>query len=179
MTEYRDVIAQFASGVAIVATSALGRNFGMIATSLLSLEPQPPLVAIGLLRGGSTPLALQSNGTFSISLLSDAQRELAELYADRRRQHERQADLARRRRSHGVPAGFDGMVELICVVDQVVPVAAHDLVIAGVIRSRVGSRASRPLIRHASRHGSLATVDDGSPSIRTINSRTDQYYANS
>lgn len=145
--DYRAAIARLASGVAIVSTEFDGELHGMIATSVMSGELDPPVVLVSMARAGATRRAVAARGAFRMGFLAEDQLALAELFSDPGRFAERSAVLSAHRGDDGMPAGLGRLAELACDVIRIDPIVRHDLVIARVRDHRVVDASARALVR--------------------------------
>ncbi|HWM33061.1 MAG TPA: flavin reductase family protein [Pseudolysinimonas sp.] len=145
--DYRAAIARLASGVAIVSTEFDGELHGMIVTSVMSGELDPPLVLVSMARTGATRRAVAARGSFRMGFLAEDEFALAQLFSDPGRFAERAEVLSAHRGDDGMPTGLGRLAELTCDVVRIEPIVRHDLVIARVRQHRVGDASARALLR--------------------------------
>ena len=79
----RDTLRFWASGVSVVTTMNNDKPAGMTASAFNSLSLDPPQIVVCLHKSAYTAQMIQQSGTFAISLLSDDQRRVSELFAGR------------------------------------------------------------------------------------------------
>ncbi|MEZ5881385.1 MAG: flavin reductase family protein [Nitratireductor sp.] len=80
--EFRDVMGQFPTGVAVVCTSSPnGQPQGFTISSFTSLSLTPPLVAFNLKETSPSLKHLRQNGCFSINVLDSTQGDLSTHFA--------------------------------------------------------------------------------------------------
>ncbi len=79
----RDTLRFWSSGVVIVTTQHDGEPAGMTASAFNSLSLDPPQIVICLHKSSYTAQMIEQTGKFAISLLSDDQRNISELFAGR------------------------------------------------------------------------------------------------
>lgn len=83
-TSLREVMAQFATGVTVI-TAGGEHGHGMTANAFTSVSLAPPLVLCCVARTARMHRAIQSAGSFAVSILGGGQEALARYFADRRR----------------------------------------------------------------------------------------------
>ena len=79
--ELREVMRRFPAPVAVVATRLDGQRFGLTVGSLVSLSLEPPLVGISIGKDSSSHEPIRLAGGWTVSLLSGAQRNVAQHFA--------------------------------------------------------------------------------------------------
>lgn len=81
---FRDAMAKFASGVAIVTThDEVGTPYGFTASSFCSVSLCPPLVLVCLARSTRSYPVFARNQSFAISILRSAHVEFAQRFASK------------------------------------------------------------------------------------------------
>lgn len=80
--EFRALMTQFPTGVAIVTTTdEAGRPWGMTCSSLCSVTLSPPTLLVCLRAGSPTLAAMLDRTTFTVNLVHDNAQAVAELFA--------------------------------------------------------------------------------------------------
>jgi flavin reductase (DIM6/NTAB) family NADH-FMN oxidoreductase RutF len=79
--QFRQAMAQFASGVTVVTATRDGKPYGLTASSFASLSLDPPLVLVCLSRTLSTYEIIEGAGVFAVNILSAHQLEVARRFA--------------------------------------------------------------------------------------------------
>lgn len=79
--EFREAMAQFASGVTVVTTALRGEPFGLTASSFASLSLYPPLVLVCLSRALNSHRIIEESGVFAVNILSVRQVEVGRRFA--------------------------------------------------------------------------------------------------
>ncbi|MET8769578.1 flavin reductase family protein [Streptomyces sp. NPDC004658] len=80
--DFRALMSLFPTGVAVIgAVDGAGRPWGMTCSSLCSVSLNPPLLLVCVRTGSPTLAALERTGAFSVNLLHDSARDVAELFA--------------------------------------------------------------------------------------------------
>jgi len=79
--EFREFMAMFPTGVAVVTTvDDLGAPLGMTCSSLASVTLEPPTLLVCLRSGGATLNAVLTSSVFAVNLLRDTGRAVAEVF---------------------------------------------------------------------------------------------------
>jgi flavin reductase (DIM6/NTAB) family NADH-FMN oxidoreductase RutF len=79
--ELREVMRRFPAPVAVVTTQLDRQRFGLTVGSLVSLSLEPPLVGISIGKDSSSHEPIRLAGGWTVSLLSGAQRAVAQHFA--------------------------------------------------------------------------------------------------
>jgi flavin reductase (DIM6/NTAB) family NADH-FMN oxidoreductase RutF len=79
--ELREVMRRFPAPVAVVTTQLDRQWFGLTVGSLVSLSLEPPLVGISIGKDSSSHEPIRLAGGWTVSLLSGAQRAVAQHFA--------------------------------------------------------------------------------------------------
>jgi flavin reductase (DIM6/NTAB) family NADH-FMN oxidoreductase RutF len=80
---FRDIMACFPSGVAIVTTRSEGDPRGLTVSSFCSVSRQPPLVLVCVDRSSNTLPALIAGGGFTVNFLAEGSEQLASHFASK------------------------------------------------------------------------------------------------
>lgn len=137
----RRTIGRFATGVAVVTTSAGGTPHGMTVNSLTSVSLDPPLLLVCLTIGARSTGAVSEAGRFAVNILSARQEHLALRFAKRGEDHFAGLEVTNGR--HAVPIIPDAFAHLECLVEREFVAGDHLVVIGRVIR--VCERDGEPL----------------------------------
>ncbi|MFC9970957.1 flavin reductase family protein [Spirillospora sp. NPDC127200] len=137
----RRTMGRFATGVAVVTTTAGGVPHGMTVNSLTSVSLDPPLLLVCLTTGARTTEAVTGTGRFAVSILSARQEHLALRFARRGEDHF--AGLEVTRGDHRVPVIPDAYAHLECRVERHFAAGDHHVVIGEV--HKVCRRPGEPL----------------------------------
>ncbi|MGA4837354.1 flavin reductase family protein [Streptomyces sp. G45] len=127
----RRTMGRFATGVAVVTTSADGAPHGMTVNSLTSVSLDPPLLLVCLTTGARTTEAVTASGRFAVNILSSRQEHLATRFAQRGADHFAGLDVI-----HGqlhVPVIPDAFARLECTVERHFVAGDHSVVIGEVL----------------------------------------------
>nr|BDI55419.1 oxidoreductase [Streptomyces sp.] len=138
--------AKLTAGVTVVTALDGAGPTGMTVSALTSLSARPPLI-LACLRGSSRTLtALWEQGAFAVSLLTDHQRPVAELFADSSVPPARRFEGSPVRRVLGLPVLADALAWSVCLVEDVRPYGDHHAVVGRVMAVEVNG--GRPLLWH-------------------------------
>lgn len=150
---YRRVISRFATGVAVVAAREGEAIRGMTVNSLTSVSLDPPMLLVCLTIGSRTTGVLARVGCrFGVSILSEAQKNLADAFAVR--DAERQAPL----QIDDPPVIARCAAWLVCTTCEVHEVADH-LVVFGRVDS-ASRGVGDPLVFFEGRYARHIDFDD-------------------
>ncbi|POX37720.1 oxidoreductase [Streptomyces sp. Ru73] len=127
----RRTMGRFATGVAVVTTSADGVPHGMTVNSLTSVSLEPPLLLVCLTTGARTTEAVTSSGRFAVNILSARQEHLAMRFAKRGADHFAGLDVVQGR--HHVPVIPDAFAHLECTVERHFEAGDHIVVLGEVL----------------------------------------------
>jgi flavin reductase ActVB len=154
-TSFREALANFASGVAVVTARGASGPAGFTATAFSSVSLSPPLVLVCVATSASVYGDLTAAPFFGVSVLAEPQRWVAEQFA------RRGVD-----RFQGVPLRVDGVVapliegaiaQLECRPAARHRAGDHAILIGEVVGAKVA--AGRPLLHFSHHFGSF--VSDG------------------
>ncbi|MER5183311.1 flavin reductase family protein [Streptomyces sp. NPDC002896] len=137
----RRTMGRFATGVAVVTTSADGVPHGMTVNSLTSVSLEPPLLLVCLTTGARTTEAVTTAGKFAVNILSARQEHLALRFAKRGTDHFAGLDIVYGR--HQVPVIPGAFAHLECAVERHFVAGDHIVVIGKVLE--VCERDGEPL----------------------------------
>lgn len=155
---FRDVLAQWPSGVTVVTTVVDGVRHGMTASSFSSVSLDPPLVSICLDRRLYSHGLVESSGVFGISVLAKDQAEVARRFAGMA------GDVADRfdgetwsTAATGVPLLDSALGWLDCRVLHAYPGGDHTIFVGEVLAGHAARRTA-PLLFHSRGWGQFADV---------------------
>lgn len=148
--EFREAMARWASGVAVVAVRDPedGRVYGTTVSSLGSLSAEPPRIFFSLGPGAQVLPFLPDGAVFVVNILGGGQRRLAQVFTDPYPVGPNPFPEV------GAPVVADAHVALTCEVERLVDVEPGRLVIGGVIGTWVGA-AGGPLLRYLRKYRTL------------------------
>ncbi len=154
---YRDLIGRFATGVTVITTRVDGVLHGMTANAVSSVSLDPLLLVVCVGHGSTCLEQLKQAEFFGVSILSDAQESLSNLFALPGPPEEdalRGADYVLTDR--GVPRLLGTLGWLECRIHQRIAAGDHDLVL-GEVLDGTRSEEGRPLLFYGGSYERLAT----------------------
>lgn len=149
--EYRAVIGNFATGVAVITTSRDGVAYGTTASALTSLSLDPPMLVLCLNQTSATGAAITTTGRFGVNILNEDQEEAAVRFAGKGQ--EKFKDVKVSSGPLGQPLLDGALAVLECRVVQQVAGGTHVVYLAEVDHGAAGQGA--PLAYFRGRFGRL------------------------
>lgn len=157
--EFRKVMSQFATGVAIV-TGRLGDNVhGMTCNAICSLSSSPMSVLVSLTKESRTEKMIRTAGVFAVNVLSESQGWLSERFAGRHPEHEedRFNGVAWTQGVTGAPILLGSQAYLDCRVATRFDCHAHSLFMGAVV-AIYADESQSPLIFFRSQYMRLESL---------------------
>lgn len=153
---FRQTLARWPSGVAIVTTDGtLGRH-GMTASSFCSLSLDPPLVLVCMDRRIRSHQLIEEHGVFAVSVLGRDHIGLGRRFAGMEPGvKDRFEDAAWETRVTGSPVLTDAAAWVDCKVRHAYPGGDHTIFVGEVVDARV-PRLVSPLLFHSRAWGQIA-----------------------
>jgi len=151
---FRDAMVSTASTVCVVAAMLDGERRGRTVTSMFSLSVEPPTILVSI--GKGSPLAdhIARAGGFSLAVLAEGQRAVADVFAARDRV-DRFATGQWSSWNSGHPRLADAVTAMDCVLVGAIETGTHMLFAGGVVE--VETFADRtPLVWHQRDYRPLA-----------------------
>src|SRR5438105_8012681 len=158
---FREIMACFPSGVAIVTSHEVGtRPRGLTVSAFCPVSLEPPLVLVCIDKASNTLPALQQSGGFTVNFLAGGREHLAVLYASKA---ERKFDGIAWRRPE-LPEGGpvlheDSAAYAVCVTRQAIEAGDH-WVFIGEVEEAANIRDHLPLLYHRRAYRDLAQPPD-------------------
>ncbi len=134
------------SGVAVVTSACLGAKAGTTISSFTSLSLDPALVLLNLALENPVQTMIGQSGIFGITVLSNDQRDLSDLFAGfGKRIQERFDGLETFTLKSTAPLLSGGLAWLDCKVYHIQPLPKSAVIIGEVIDAKVDDRR-KPLV---------------------------------
>jgi flavin-dependent trigonelline monooxygenase, reductase component len=150
----RTVMSRFPTGVTIVATTeADGTPIGLTVNSFTSVSLEPPLVLVCINRSANTHDRLIEAASFTVSILSAGQADLAARFA-KRPSEGRFEGVEWSMAPSGHPVLAESAAWLDCAIHQVIGAGSHSVVLAEAVAVGLGHDA--PLLFHRGSLGPLS-----------------------
>ncbi len=165
---FRDVLAQWPSGVTVVTTVVDGVWHGMTASSFSSVSLDPPLVSICLDRKLYTHGLIQGSGVFGVNVLAKDQAEVARRFAGMSGPvTDRFAGETWSLAGTGSPLLDSSLGWVDCRVVHEHPGGDHTIFVGEVVAAHTARRTA-PLLFHSRGWGQFADV---LPDVATLSDR--------
>ncbi|WP_300678028.1 flavin reductase [Nocardioides sp.] len=163
---FRDVMAQWPSGVTVVTTlDRAGAPHGMTASSFSSVSLDPPLVSICLTRTLYSHELIEASGVFGVNILAKGQADVGRRFAGMDTGvTDRFAGESWTLAETGVPLLDSALGWFDCRVVHAYPGGDHTIFVGEVVAGRAAGR-SAPLLFHSRGWGQFADV---LPDIATL-----------
>jgi flavin reductase (DIM6/NTAB) family NADH-FMN oxidoreductase RutF len=154
---YRDLMASFPSGVAVVtAHEAGGRPRGLTLSAFCPVSLDPPLVLVCVDRSSNTLPALQASGGFTVNFLAGGRDHLAVLYASKAEEKFEGIAWRRPELAEGGPILHeDSAAYAVCMTRQAIEAGDHWVFIGEVCEGAV-LEGRLPLVYHRRAYVDLA-----------------------
>lgn len=133
----RASMANFATGLTVVTTSAGGRPHGTTLSGVMSLSMEPPMVLLSLSRTSSLLARLSRGGLFGVNVLAAHQDQVAIRFATK--VHDRFADIDWH--DDGAPRIAGAHAWVLADVASTIPAGDHVLVLGDVVAAEQGPHA--------------------------------------
>ncbi len=144
--QLRVVMRQWTTGVCIVSTQYQGNQHGMTVSSFTSVSLEPQVVTISLTKSARTHDMILKADFFGITILSDDQQSISELFAGQATDSEyRFKGLETLTLTTGAPVIKGGLAFLDCEVIAVHDFGTNTLIIGEVIETKIGE-SGKPLV---------------------------------
>jgi 4-nitrophenol 2-monooxygenase / 4-nitrocatechol 4-monooxygenase, reductase component len=147
--EYSRVAGHFAAGAFVVGAAAEDSTVSTLGSAIASVSVEPPMLLVCLDRKSATGRAVEQSGHFTVDVLAEDQRDLAEQVSGR--------DV----RGNGNGASPDAaplvessLAHLECTLTERVTSATHSILI-GVVE-RGSSSDGMPLLQYRGEYGAFA-----------------------
>lgn len=140
--DFKAVMRHFPTGVTVVTSMREGEPRGVTVSAFASVSLDPPLVLICINREARSYLYISSSRVFCVNILAGDQRDLAERFAGKLREHqfdgvEYDVDVTGAAVLRGTVAHLD------CQVEEEHHAGSHSIFIGRVLSAK--SRAGSPL----------------------------------
>ncbi|MGH8988566.1 MAG: flavin reductase family protein [Acidimicrobiales bacterium] len=154
MTDFREVLGRFPSGVTVVTAFEAGVPVGFTCQAFSSLSLRPPMVVLAPSKNSTSWPRMIEAGEFCVNILTDEQQEVSDAFA------ERGANKFEGVSWHVGAAGtpvLDGSLAWVeCALDAVHDAGDHELVTGRVLELGVGEGS--PLVFYRSEYRKLRRI---------------------
>ena len=142
--DFRRLMGFWATGVSVITAQGDEGPAGATANALSSLSLEPPLALVCFDLSSRTLAAVRESERFCINMLSSGQEGVSRLFATKKSQEEKFAEIAHHL-VQGVPVIDDCLAYLVCSLDSELRRGDHVIAIGQVLESGVDEEAS-PLL---------------------------------
>ncbi len=153
-TRYREAIAHFATGVAIVTAQGPDGPGGLTANAVCSLSLDPLLLLVCFDNTARTLPIVRAAGRFAVNVLRHEQHALSGVFASKLPEREKFAGVPWSTR-HGVPVLDRSLAWLVCELRDLHPGGDHTIGIGAVTHVH-HHEGGRPLVWYRGRYGTLS-----------------------
>jgi flavin reductase (NADH) len=145
-TAFKDAMASWPSGVAVVTAACEGQYYATTVATFGSLSLDPLMVLFSLTRGSRLLDLLEHCGDYSVSILAEGQDDVSNAFASSKRVASADLEGYAGETGDGYLPAIDGSVAVLqCRARELVPVGDHVIVIGDVEDVRT-ERAVQPLV---------------------------------
>jgi len=166
--DYREVLARFATGVAVVTTLEQsddgGQPWGTTVNSFTGISLDPPLVMVSIGHERSIHPIIERTGRFGVNILAEDSQAISDCFAGAPSPLPRSAfcdaDFALGRA--GLPVLDKAIAYLSCDVDRIIEAGDHTMYLGRVIETMCRDDIGWPLLYFRRRYLSIerATTED-------------------
>lgn len=169
---FRRSLAEFATGVTVIATSVDGERFGLTSNSFASVSLEPPLVLWSICRESKSFAAFAACSHFAVNILAEDQIELSQRFA--RSGPDKFRDLDCHAGEGGAPlfAGVAASFECVCsqtyeggdhlvLIGEVLRYSRYDRQPLLFVKGRYAVSADHPDTRVFAGDGKTGRLEDG------------------
>ena len=129
--DFRDTLGTFPTGVTVVAARDATGPAGLTTNAFSSLSLDPPLILACFDNTSRTLPVVQASGRFAVNVLRAGQQELAAVFASKRVQAEKFAEVSHSEQG-GVPVLDDALAWLVCDLEELLPRGDHTIGVGAV-----------------------------------------------
>ncbi len=155
--EFRNVLGQFATGIAIVTATVEGNRIGATISSFNSVSLDPPLVLFSMANKSLSLPQWKAAQAMAIFVLGEHQSELSNRFA--RAGGDKWSGLDAALTSNGSPALPGAIAQFECEPYATYAGGDHEIFICEVTHFATTATATRPLISHAGKYANLKSTE--------------------
>ena len=155
VTQYRNIIGQFATGVTVVTTAVDGRLHGMTANAITSVSLNPLLLLVCVDKEAHTHDHLSKAGSFTVNILAEDQQAVSVTFAASSEPEEgRLQGVKYRLGANGAPIIEGCLSHIECVVTEHTDGGDHTVFIGRVLAAE-RYREAPPLLFYQGQYRKL------------------------
>jgi flavin reductase (DIM6/NTAB) family NADH-FMN oxidoreductase RutF len=159
LREFRNVLGQFATGIAIVTATVDGNRIGATISSFNSVSLDPPLVLFSLVSKSFGIAQWKAAPALSIFILGEQQADLSNRFA--RAGADKWADFGDKTTSNGAPWLPGAIASFDCAPHAIYPGGDHDIFVCEVKAFSTAGKMAAPLIFHGGKYRTLTAIEAG------------------
>lgn len=159
MRGFRNVLGQFATGIAIVTATVDGNRLGATISSFNSVSLDPPLVLFSLASKSLGIAQWKAATALTIFILGEHQADLSNRFA--RAGADKWADFGDRTSSNGSPWLPGAIASFDCAPFAVYAGGDHEIIVCEVEAFSTAGNTAPPLIFHAGKYRNLKSLEAG------------------
>ena len=158
--QLRNALGTFASGVTVVTSGKAPMFHGMTAQSFSSLSLDPPLVLVCVDKRAGTLQIIKETGAFTVSVLSEAQRETSDYFANKERPAppEQFRGIDTVLGTTGCPRLVAATTVFDCTLHRAVDAGDHEILI-GEVKAFEQQNEEEPILFYKGRYRRLAPAE--------------------
>jgi flavin reductase (DIM6/NTAB) family NADH-FMN oxidoreductase RutF len=142
----KEVMHHWASGVAVITSVCGSARAGTTISSFTSLSLEPPLILVNLASENPTQTMIEQSGFFGITLLSNKQKEISDLFAGYNKEiKDRFNEVKTLTLTSGAPFIEGGLAYLDCKVYDRYELPKSVVIVGEVMNAKLGE-AGLPLV---------------------------------
>jgi len=145
--DFRQAVSLMPSGVTVIAAFGQDGPAGATASAVCSLSLEPLMMLACLDRGSRTLRAVQAADRFSINVLSEDQREAAEVFASKVEQAAKW-DSVSWHEGFGTPLVEGSLARIVCGLRDVIAAGDHSIITGDVVEVMAETAPAEPLVYH-------------------------------
>ncbi|MCH7488872.1 MAG: flavin reductase family protein [Chloroflexi bacterium] len=154
--DYRRIIGQFATGVAVVTTANDGLLHGMTANAITSVSLDPPLLLVCIDKAAHSHDQFTQSGRFTVNILAEDQQEVSKIFAATSEPEQgRLQGVAFHLGANGVPLIEGCLAYIECAVADQFEGGDHTIFTGSVEDATVAGEAA-PLLFYQGKYRRLA-----------------------
>ena len=154
--DYRRIIGQFATGVAVVTTANDGLLHGMTANAITSVSLDPPLLLVCIDKAAHSHEQFTQSGRFTVNILAEDQQEVSKIFAATSEPEQgRLQGVAFHLGANGVPLIEGCLAYIECAVADQFEGGDHTIFTGSVEDATVAGEAA-PLLFYQGKYRRLA-----------------------
>ena len=144
--DFKNALASWASGVAVVTTKARGLLYGLTVSSFTSISLEPPIISVSLSNTNRLHLMIQDAEMFAVSILAEGMEDASNYFAKSGREPTQGfVEVDGFWTESGVPVVANAMAHVVCKVHDVVVWGDHT-VVAGEVLEAASAEGKKPLL---------------------------------